>query len=328
MFASTLPTDATDIARSLGHTPESWQASGHVYHVYSGRFEINPYLPVGPPPPLATVAASSSKPSAPKESTPVGSDGLLLPGTRADALLRAWTAPVAAGKRAAATPLLIVGQSLWPPVTKVLRSLHAYPTSYDRLPVHELPTDETSTVLFRGNVAFSRVVMVFLPSVASAAAFAASRLPSLQKNLPQHSWVLFTLDNGAAELPSAVTDRYTWLHWRDAHPRLPGAASDAADSLKGSAHDPLRVIAASHARVGGELQPGRSIEQTLGLQTASARDIAWYHMTQAAAAQARHLNAVAGHFPKRLKTDHFDSKRVTDMALQGGAGDFGRNTVA
>ena len=51
-------------------------------------------------------------------------------------------------------------------------------------------------------------------------------------------------------------------------------------------------------------------------------------MTQAAAAQARHLNAVAGHFPKRLKTDHFDSKRVTDMALQGGPGDFGRNTVA
>ena len=36
--------DATALARQLGHTPETWQTAGHSYHVYSGRFEVNPYL--------------------------------------------------------------------------------------------------------------------------------------------------------------------------------------------------------------------------------------------------------------------------------------------
>ena len=323
--ANAWPADATDLARSLGHSPESWQAAGHTYHVYSGRFDINSYVPVCPPPPPVTVAASASKPAAPKETTPVGGDGLLLPGTRADAILRAWSAPVAAGKRAAGSALLVVGQSLWPAVTKVLRGMHAYPTTYDRLPVHELPTNETSLSVFRGNTAYSRVVMVFLPNVASAAAFGASRLQSLHASMPQHSFAFFTLDNGAAELPSAVTERFTCLRWQDAHPQQ--HVAKAVDSRDDS--DVLRVIAASHVRQGGELRPGRTWDQLLGLEEASARDVAWFHTTQQAAAHARQLNALAGHAPKRLKAEHFvNPARVTDWALQGGPGDFGRHTIA
>ena len=100
--------DASALALQFGHTSESWVAAGHAYHPYSGRFEVNPYLPVGPPPPAAVIAAS--KREALWEHTPVTPEGLLLPGTRADTLFRMWLSPV--GSRPASTPLLLVGASL------------------------------------------------------------------------------------------------------------------------------------------------------------------------------------------------------------------------
>ena len=87
------------------------------------------------------MVAAGAPPPAPKETTAVGPDGCLVLGTRADAVLRSWSAPIATGRAAASAPLLVVGQTMWPVVTKALRQLHAYPTAYDRISLSELPSD-------------------------------------------------------------------------------------------------------------------------------------------------------------------------------------------
>jgi hypothetical protein len=33
--------DVSSLARSLGHSAQSWQAAGHVYEPYTGIFKIN-----------------------------------------------------------------------------------------------------------------------------------------------------------------------------------------------------------------------------------------------------------------------------------------------
>jgi hypothetical protein len=318
-----------DLARQLGHTPESWQAAGHSYHVYSGRFEVNPYLPVAPPPPPVFVVAS--KREAPKEHTKVTADGLLLPGTRAGALLRMWLSPV--GSRPASTPLLLVGTSLWAPVLNTLRC-HAparlYPTTYgDRgLSVTELPVDLTTLSVFRSLTCHANVVVITMPNVAAVAAFAAHRWPLLRDAMPQHSFVFTATDNGAAELSARITDNFTVISWQDADPAKPTAPKPAAVA---KADAPLQMVAASHLRAGGVLQPGVTAAQQLGLAPVSQRELAHYAMAQQAAAHAAHINALAGRLPsaKRMRLSDFaNPARVGDTALQGGAGDFGRHTVA
>jgi hypothetical protein len=68
-------------ALSLGHTPSTWKAAGHIYHDYADAYEVTPYVPVMPPPPPRVVEASA--PRQRPETAPAGSDGLFLAGTRA-----------------------------------------------------------------------------------------------------------------------------------------------------------------------------------------------------------------------------------------------------
>jgi hypothetical protein len=326
--AAVASADAAALARSLGHSPQSWTAAGHGYHVYSGRFEVNPYIPVGPPPPPVLVQAS--KREAPKERTHVTPDGLLIPGTRADTLLRMWLAPV--GSRPAATPLLLVGASLWAPALSSLRGhspARLYPTTYgDRgLSVTELPVDLTTLSVFRSLTCHANVIVVTMPNTIAVAAFAAQRWPLLRDVMPQHSFVFMSGDSGVADLPARVTDTFTVVRWQDAdpqqHPDTKGSAL--------AANEPLRMVAASHLRAGGALQPGLTAAQQLGLAPVSQRDLAYYAMAEQAAAQAARISALAGSLPsaKRLRLSDFaNPARVGDAAMQGGAGDFGRHTFA
>jgi hypothetical protein len=63
----------------------------------------------------------------------------------------------------------------------------------------------------------------------------------------------------------------------------------------------------------------------------SQRDVAHYAMQEQAAVQAARISAFAGHLPsaKRMRpADFLNPARVGDAAMQGSAGDFGRNTFA
>lgn len=321
--------DATALARQMGHTPETWQAAGHIFRPYSGSFEVNPYLPVGPPPPPILVQAS--KREAPKEQTPVTTEGLLLPGTRADMLLRSWLSPV--GSRPASTPLLLVGASLWEPVLNALRGhspARVYPTTYGNrgLSVTELPVDLTTLSVFRSLTCHANVIVVTMPNTSAVAAFAAQRWPLLRDAMPQHSFV-FTSTDGGVELPSRVRDVFTVIRWQDADPAQP--APSKSSTATSSPSEPLSMVAASHLRAGGVLQPGITPAQRLGLAPVSTRDLVHYAMQEQAAAQAARISAIAGYLPsaKRLRlTDFANAARVGDAALQGGAGDFGRYTFA
>ncbi len=320
--------DATALARQLGHTPETWQAAGHSYHVYSGRFEVNPYLPVAPPP--LPVVVQASKREAPREHTPVTPAGTLLPGTHADTLLRMWLSPI--GARPASTPLLLVGQSMWSPVLNAMRShspARMYPTNYgDRgLSVTELPIDLTTLSVFRSLTCHANIIVITMPNIAAVAAFAAQRWPLLRDAMPQHSFVFTSPDSGAAELPSRITDVFTVIRWQDADPqRIPDKKRSLAPPS-----EPLLMVAASHLRSGGVLHPGLTAAQQLGLELMSQRDVAHYAMQEQAAAQAARISAFAGHMPsaKRMRPADFSKPaRVMDAALQGSAGDFGRYTFA
>ena len=322
--------DATALARQLGHTSESWVAAGHAYHPYSGRFEVNPYLPVGPPQPTAVIAASKRE-APPREHAHVTSEGLLLPGTRADTLLRMWLSPV--GSSPASTPLLLVGASLWEPVLNALRShspARLYPTTYGNrgLSVTELPVDLTTLSVFRSLTCHANVIVITMPSIAAVAAFAGQRWALLRDAMPQHSFVFTSADSGAAELSTRITDLFTVIRWQDADPaqQPPTKTSPAAPSS-----EPLSMVAASHIRAGGVLQPGPTPAQRLGLSPVSARDLAHFAMQEQAAAQAARISAIAGYLPsaKRMRlADFANPARVGDAALQGGEGDFGKHTVA
>ena len=100
--------DVSALAQSLGHTPQTWAAAGHKHEPYSGRFELNPYVILAPPPPPATPATQAKRP---QESCPVADDGLFVQGCYADAVLRGWSLPITSNTGAAARPLLIIGQS-------------------------------------------------------------------------------------------------------------------------------------------------------------------------------------------------------------------------
>jgi hypothetical protein len=323
--------DATDLARQLGHTSESWVAAGHAYHPYSGRFEVNPYLPVGPPQPTAVVAATKRGEAPSREHTHVTTGGLLLSGTRADTLLRMWLSPV--GSRPASTPLLLVGASLWAPVLNALRNhspARLYPTTYGNrgLSVTELPIDLTTLSVFRSLTCHANIIVVTLPNIAAVAAFASQRWALVRDAMPQHSFVFTSADSGAAELPARVTDVFTVISWRDADPSQPASNKPATAS---PTSEPLSMVAASHLRAGGVLQPGLTPAQQLGLAPVSTRDLAHFAMQEQAAAQAARICAIAGYLPnsKRMRlTDFANPARVGDAALQGAAGDFGRHTVA
>jgi hypothetical protein len=140
--------------------------------------------------------------------------------------------------------------------------------------------------------------------------------------------VFTAADNGAAELPARITDNFTVISWQDADPAKPTQPKPAAVA---KADAPLQMVAASHLRAGGVLQPGLTAAQQLGLAPVSQRELAHYAMARQAAAHAAHINALAGHLPsaKRMRLSDFaNPARVGDSALQGGAGDFGRHTVA
>jgi hypothetical protein len=291
--------DLRDLAVSLGHTPASWQAAGHAYEPYTGCFRANPYVPLGPPPPQ--VVAASAAP-APKESAAVGPDGCLIQGTRADALLQSWCAPIAAGQCAAKTPLLVVGQSLWHVVVKAMRQLHAYPVTYDRISLSELPCDEMTLMAFRANTVRARVIMVAMPSVPVAAMYA-DGMPRLQVMLPQHSFVFFTPAADVDHLPAPVRERYTVLTWRDTHaPAVPPAVPPPD---RGQV---MAMIEASHARLGGVIGLGINAGQRLGLERTPYRDAAFAAMHLEAAAHARRIAAMEGDIrdTKRVKLSDFN----------------------
>ena len=297
----TVGPDVRDLARSLGHSAETWQQAGHVYEPYSGAFRANPYVIIGPPP---QVVAASAPPPSPKEAVAVGPDGCLVEGSRADAVLRAWSAPIAAGRGAAAMPLLLVGQSIWSIVTKSLRPLHAYPTAYDRISVSELPVDDQTLMAFRANTCRARIVMVSLPSVA-AAAWYADGLRRLQDKLPQTSFAFFTTAEGADldRLPAPVRERYATITWRDSH--LPVVQPEAAPPDRGSVLD---MVEASHKRAGGTVGLGISAGQRLGLEHTPWRDAAFDAMHHEAAKAAQRIAGMEGSLRdvKRVKVSHFN----------------------
>ena len=316
------------LALSLGHTPSTWKAAGHVYHVYPDAYEASPDRSVLPPPPPRVVEASAQRTR--PETTPVTPAGTLLPDTHADTLLRMWLSPI--GARPASTALLLVGQSLWSPVLNGLRGhspARLYPTTYgDRgLSVTELPIDLTTLSVFRSLTCHANIIVITMPNIAAVAAFAAQRWPLLRDAMPQHSFVFTSPDSGAAELPSRITDVFTVIRWQDADPqRLPDKKRSLAPPS-----EPLLMVAASHLRSGGVLHPGLTAAQQLGLELMSQRDVAYYAMQEQAAVQAARISAIAGHLPsaKRMRpADFLNPARVGDAALQGSAGDFGRNTFA
>jgi len=120
--------DVRDLAQALGHTHETWQAAGHQFNPYSGCFTQNPYVVLMPPPPRVVAA---SAPATPKESAALGPDGCFVINSRADVMLRSWCAPIAAGSRAQHLPLLVIGQSIWPVVTKALRQVRGLAAPYE-----------------------------------------------------------------------------------------------------------------------------------------------------------------------------------------------------
>jgi hypothetical protein len=241
-----------------------------------------------------------------------------------------WISPI--GARPASTPLLLVGQSLWSPVLNGLRGhspARLYPTTYgDRgLSVTELPIDLTTLSVFRSLTCHANIIVITVPNIAAVAAFAAQRWSLLRDAMPQHSFVFTSADSGTAEMPSRVMDTFMVMRWQDADPQQ---QPDTKRSVVPPS-EPLLMVAASHLRAGGHLQPGLNAAQQLGLELMSRRDAAYYAMQEQAAAQAARISAFAGHLPsaKRMRLDDFaNPARVGDAALQGGAGDFGRYTFA
>jgi hypothetical protein len=204
-----------------------------------------------------------------------------------------------------------------------------YPTTYgDRgLSVTELPVDLTTLSVFRSLTCRANVIVVTMPSTSAVAAFAAQRWPLLRDAMPQHSFVFTSADGGVVELPSRIKDVFTVIRWHDADPQQQPDTKRTAPPP----NEPLLLVAASHLRAGGTLQPGITAAQQLGLAPVSQRDLAHYAMVEQAAAQAARISALAGSLPsaKRMRlADFANAARVGDAALQGGAGDFGRYTFA
>lgn len=299
----TVGPDVRDIAVALGHTPQTWQAAGHTYEPYSNAFRQNPYVAVWPPPPRVVAA---SAPAGPKESAQLDSDGCFVLNARADVVLRSWCAPIAAGSRAQHLPLLVVGQSIWPVVTKALRQLHAYPLNYDRISLAELPSSDEQLVAFRVNTARARVIMVALPNVAAAALFA-DGLQRLRELMPQHSFAFFLSAQNVDldHLPEVLSERYALLTWRDSH--APAVVMAEAAPPEPSV---LQMIEASHVRTGGTLGLGVSPGQRLGLESTPWRDAAFAAMHHEAAKAAQRIAAMesagAVHDTKRVKLSHFN----------------------
>jgi hypothetical protein len=327
--------DVSDLARAMGHTRQTWEAAGHTYAVYSDRFFRNRYVPFGPPQ-VHVVAASAALP-APKETANVGADGCFVMNSRADFVLRRWGAPIAAGRSAASKPLLVIGQSIWPVVTKALRQLHAHPTTYDRLNLSELPQNDQTVPGFRANIAYSRVVMVSVPSVRLATVFALSegpgRAPALDRIqgwAPQHSFAYFTVwspEDDLDHLPSVLSERYDVLTWRDS--TLPAVTPAAPPQIVAPDLPWMKTIEASHLSLGGAVGLGLTPGQRLGLEPLSYRDAASAVMQEEAVRKARELNAMEGRHPKRLKSEAFmNPARVLNTQLQGFHADFGRFTHA
>ena len=293
--------DVRDLAVALGHTPQTWQAAGHTFEPYSGVFRANPYVVILPPPPRVVAA---SAPPAPKESAALAPDGTFVLNSRADVVLRSWCAPIAAGRGAQYMPLLVVGQSVWPAVTKALRQLHAYPANYDRISVSELPSSDQTLLAFRANTASSRVVMVKLESVTHAAFFA-DCLPRLRDLMPQHSFAFYlsAQDVDVDKLPGVLREKYALLTWRDSH-------APAVVMAEAAPPDPtvLAMVEASHTRLGGMVGLGLTPAQRLGLEHTPYRDAAFAAMHHEAAAAARRIAAMEGslHDVKRVKVSHFN----------------------
>ncbi len=167
-----------------------------------------------------------------------------------------------------------------------------------------------------------------MPNTNAVAAFAAKRWALLRDAMPQHSFVFMSGDSGVVDLPVRVTDAFTIVRWQDADPQQ---QPDTKGSALVAANEPLRMVAASHLRTGGALQPGITAAQQLGLAPLSQRDLAHYAMAEQAAAQAARIGALAGSLPsaKRMRlADFANPARVGDAALQGRAGDFGHHTFA
>ena len=296
--------DVRGLAVALGHTPHTWQAAGHTYEPYSGVYRASPYVVVLPPP-QRVVAASA--PPAPKESAALAPDGTLVLNSRADVVLRSWCAPIAAGRGAAYMPLLVVGQSVWPAVTKALRQLHAYPANYDRISVSELPSSDQTLLAFRANTASSRVVMVKLESVTHAAFFA-DCLPRLRDLMPQHSLAFFlsAQDVDVDKLPGVLREKYALLTWRDSH----APAVVMAEAAEPDRNQVLAMVEASHLRTGGSLGLGVNPGQRMGLEHTPWRDAAFAAMHHEAAKAAQRIAAMEGagavHDTKRVKLSHFN----------------------
>ncbi len=291
----TVGPDVRDLARSLGHTPESWQASGHSFEPYSGAFRANPYVVIAPPP---QVVAASAQPTKPVEAANLGRDGFLVAETVADATLRGWCTQIALG-RPAARPLLVVGKSIWPAVTAALRPLHCYPTTYDRITLAELPDTPDGDLRFRERTFNARVVMVELHSIREAGSLNAKRLDNM---LPHTSWALFVPTGELTELP--FRERFTIVSWQDSH-RHAALQPTATQPDRGAIH---RLVEASHTRVGGDVGLGMSAGQRLGLEPTPYRDAAHAAMQIEAAAAARRIAAMAGTVrdTKRVKLAHFN----------------------
>ena len=295
--------DVRELAQALGHTPQTWQTAGHTFEPYSGVFRANPYIVIPPP----RVVAASAPPAAHKESAALGPDGCFVLNSRADVALRSFCASIVAGRGAAYMPLLVVGQSIWPAVTKALRQLHAYPTTYDRLSLSELPTDDQTLMAFRANTCRSRVIMVGLPNVAAAALFA-DGLQRLRELMPQHSFAFYlsAADVDLDRLPSALREKYALLTWRDSH----APAVVMGETAEPDRNNVLAMVEASHLRTGGSLGLGVSPGQRLGLHHTPHRDACFVAMHQSAAAAARHIASLEGagavHDTKRVKLSHFN----------------------
>lgn len=285
----------------------SWREAGHSYDPYTDHWSANPYVSLQPP----VVVAASAPPAPPPERAELAPDGSFLPGTVADAKLRAWTCPIAAGTSAAPFPLLIIGQSIWEATSKVLRGLRAYPTTYARISVDELPTNETTLGIFRANTAYSTVVKVYLPSLPVAAAFAA-RTRWLRSHCPHTSFAFFIVADvdWTGRLPGAIADNYTTIAWQEASPsyRPPTAGGGQRDS-----DDAIRTIEASATRTGWLPRAGLTPEQRMGMARVPFRDEAAAILHMQAAAAARHIAAIAGESVR-------DAKRVRLSDFNRGAG--------
>lgn len=335
--------DVTAQALRLGHTPDTWKSvpvPGYCYDPYRRAFlKVKGVYKTDilPPPVVESVVQASKRASC--EVPALTPSGTLVPGSPADLVLRQWAAPMAAGRGAAPTPLVVVGHTVFLASIKQIYALklRSFPrvveTTRDMLCDGELPaaTDALKRELFMDKTKDAHVVFLYFSNVISMALFVANRLAQVQTTCPTKSFVLFAPDmapQAASDdaLPPAIRERCTVLTWRSTHP---AAASEAA-LPGGNAGSPWHTVAASHLRTGGALHPGRGPAQQLGLEPASQRDLAWYYNNQQAEAMARRTSAIAGRVPKRFKpSDAFDKPmRVMDRQLQGFATDFGRFTNA